>query len=209
MKALEWRSYLEEQNRLHGKRLFTITELANAAGTSSHIVNVELGRLRAQGVIERYARGTYGMPNAVTAEDLVRALDRAAYITGAAALHRHGIVTQVPARLTCFTNRRHNRSRERRTPAGRFVFVCVKSAIYAPPEEGVVAPPEQALFDFVYVCRLKGVHSRSIVTFRNLDSMDGRMLTRLAVRYPKTVAAEALRGRDPSERSDQLDIVVT
>jgi predicted transcriptional regulator of viral defense system len=190
MKALQWQSYLEEQNRIHDKRLFTVTELANAAGTSSHIVNVQLDRLRCRGVIERYARGTYGLPNAVTAEDLVQALDRSAYITGAAALHRHGIITQVPTKYTCFTNRRHNRSRERRTPVGRFVFVCVKRSVYAPPKAAVTAPPEQALLDFVYVCRLKGVAPRSIVTFRNLERLNDVLIGELAERYPRTVAVE-------------------
>ena len=190
MNALRWQRYLEEQSRIHDKRLFTVTELANAAGTSPHVVNVELDRLRARGVIERYARGTYGLPNAVTADDLVQALDRAGYITGAAALHRHGIVTQIPARYTCFTNRRHNRSRERRTPVGRFLFVCVKCSIYAPPKEEVTAPPEQALLDFAYICRLKGAAPRSIVTFRNLGRLDEELIERLAERYPGTVVAE-------------------
>jgi hypothetical protein len=187
MKTLEWRAYLEEQNRAYGKRLFSVTELANVARTSSHNVNVELERLRLKGVIERYARGTYGMPNAVGAEDLVRVLDRAAYITADTALHRHGMITQVPTRYTCFTNRRHNRSRERRTPVGRFVFVCVKDSIYARPKEETMAPPEQAFLDFIYICRLRGAWARSIVTFRDLDELNDALLFDLVERYPETV----------------------
>ena len=56
----------------------------------------------------------------------------------------------------------------------------------------MAAPPEQALFDLVYMCRLKGIAARTIVTFRNLDRMDDGELTRLAVRYPGTVGGEVL-----------------
>ncbi len=190
MKALRWNAYLEEQNRIHGKKLFCVTELANVAGTSAQAVNVTLGRLRTQGIVERYARGIYGLPGVVAAEDLIGVLDRSAYITAGSVLYQHGIVTQASTRHTCFTNRRHNRSRERTTPCGRFVFVCVKSPVYAPPSEGVAAPPEQALFDLVYMCRLKGVTARTVVTFRNLDRLDNRALLRLAARYPGTVGRE-------------------
>jgi predicted transcriptional regulator of viral defense system len=193
MKALDWHRYLEEQNRLHRKRVFTVTELANVAGTSPGAVNVEVARLRSRGVILRYGRGRYGLPGVVTAEDLVRALDWYAYITGFAALHRHGLVTQVPTRFTCFTRRRHDRARERITPVGRFVFVCVKTPVYAHPEGSCVAPAEQALFDFVYICRRRKVIPEALVTLRNLERLDDSEVDRLAERYPKTVQGHVRR----------------
>jgi hypothetical protein len=191
MKATDWHAYLEEQRRRHHKLLFSVTELANVAGTTRHNVNVELGRLRAQGVIERYARGAYGIPDAVNAEDLLRVLDRKAYLTGLTVLHRSGLATQAPTRSTCFTSRRHS-SRERRTAAGRFLFVCVRPPVYAPPDAGIATPAEQALLDFVYLCRRKGVDARSVVTFRHLESLDYQTLSRLKERYPKTVQEEVV-----------------
>ncbi len=164
MKALEWQKFLQDQREHHSKVLFTTTELANSDGCSVDTIRVALQRLIARGVIQHYTDGRYGLSGAVTIEDLVPSLDRAAYVTGMYALYRHHLVTQTPSEIRCFTNRRHNRSRERTTPLGRIIFVCVTSAIYVFPGESVIADPEQAFCDFVYECRRQSCpmpHARS------------------------------------------------
>jgi hypothetical protein len=190
MKAREWQGYLEEQRRRHAKALFTVSELANVAGVSRNALNVELSRLRRQGVLVKYAHGIYGLPGAVTPEVLVPAIDSRAYITGMYALHAHNLITQVPARVTCFTDRRSPRARERRTALGRFLFVCVRCGRYAPPLDGSLALPVQALCDFVYLLRRRGVPVEGQVTFRNLDRVRGSDLTQILSRYPSTVARD-------------------
>jgi hypothetical protein len=187
MKAREWQKYLEEQQRLHGKILFTVTELANVAGTSRSALNVELTRLRRQGQIARYAHGQYGLPGLITPALLLPAMDAHAYITGSYALHLHNLITQAPARISCFTDRRSPRARERDTPVGRFVFICVRSCVYAPPCNGVVATPAQALCDFVYMTRRQGVLIEGLVTFRNLNGIAATDLAASLVRYPVAV----------------------
>ena len=62
MKTLDWLSFFAEQRKLHGKEIFSVAELANAARTSLHALNTELGRLLRRGLIARYAHGRYG-PN--------------------------------------------------------------------------------------------------------------------------------------------------
>jgi predicted transcriptional regulator of viral defense system len=190
MKAAAWREFLGEQNRRHGKVLFSVTELANAARVSRSALNVALSRLRRQGVIERYAHGRYGMPDAVTPEALLAAIDSHAYITGMYALYGYNMVAQSSSRIVCFTDRRSPRARERKTPVGRFVFVCVRSSVYAPPAGAVVAPPEQALCDYVYLLRRAGVRAAGQATFRNLERMEMPELERVLERYPSTVAGE-------------------
>lgn len=187
MKSREWQKYLEEQQRLHGKSLFTVTELANAAGTSRSALNVELARLRRQGLITRYAHGRYGLPNAITPTVLLPSLDSHAYITGGYALHLHNLITQVPARITCFTDHRSPRAQERDTPVGRFSFICVRSRVYAYPRSGVVASPAQALCDFVYMMRRQGVSIEGLVTFRNLNDITATDLDEGLTRYPMAV----------------------
>ena len=187
MKARKWQQYLETERRLHGKTVFTVTELANASGSRPHVLNVELARLCRQGIIVRYARGRYGLPETVTPETLLPQLDTHAYITGAFALHRHNLITQMPIEITCFTNRRHNRSRVRTTPVGRFTFVCVQSPVYAAPVDGVLAGPEQAVCDYVFLMRRRGISPASQVTFRGLHGLDLKALQELTSRYPKTI----------------------
>jgi hypothetical protein len=188
MKALDWIKFLEVQKTQHGKVLFRVAELANVAGRSHHAMNVELARLVKNGILARYATGVYGLPDVATPEQLVATLDADAYITGMFALYRHNLITQVPAEILCFTIRRHNRSRQRRSPFGGLVFVCVSRRIYAKPASGVLAFPEQAFCDFMHTARRQGVNPDSLVTFRNLDKLRARRLAMLVRRYPATVA---------------------
>ncbi|MFA5042800.1 MAG: hypothetical protein WC381_08080 [Kiritimatiellia bacterium] len=183
--------YLEEQRRAHGKVLFTVTELANVAAVSRPVLNVELARLRRQGVIEKYAHGVYGLPNVITPAMLVAALDSHAYLTGSYVLYMHNLITQAPTRITCFTDRRSPRACERITSVGHFIFVCVRSRIYAQPAEGVVASPAQALCDFIYVTRRQGKLTKGMVTFRGLTAQAIPELDSIIARYPVTVQRQA------------------
>jgi hypothetical protein len=193
MNFYEWHKYLDEQSRVYGKNIFTPSELANIAHATPQALNVEINRLIKRGVIVRYARGAYGLKDSVTPETLIPYLDSHAYLTAAFALYHHGIINQVPQSFTCFTNRRQNRSRKRRTRIGEFIFICVNKTIYQPPLKGVIAPPEQALFDFIHLMRRKGVNPESIVTFRKLDTINLSIVERIARRYPGTVYKQAVR----------------
>lgn len=190
MKARDWQRFFDDQRRRHDKVLYTVTELANVSGASRNALNVELSRLITQGVVVRYAHGVYGPPADVAPEMLVACLDTRAYITGTHALLQHNLVTQVPARITCFTDRHISKGRERETPVGRFRFVCVRSCVYNLPPRGHMAGPEQALYDFVYLARREGVRAGSQLTFRRLDRLDADELARTGKRYPATVRAD-------------------
>ncbi len=196
MKALAWHQFLQRQRDEHRKVVFTVTELANVAKASPRVINVELGRLVERGVLVRYSHGRYGLPGqAVGPAELLQSLDSSAYITGMYALSQHNLITQVPTAITCFTNRRHNLSRERLTPLGKFVFVCVSPKIYSPPEEGCLASPEQAFCDFLYLTCRQGFDPRNLVTFYRLDRLDDEKLSRLLERYPASTrrAAKQIR----------------
>jgi hypothetical protein len=114
-------------------------------------------------------------------------------MTGLHALHRHNLITQVPGTITCFTDRRSPRARVRSTPCGRFELVCARSKVYAPPATGVLASPEQALCDFVYLSRRAGVEASAQVTLRRLDRLGPGRLRTIAARYPSTVREEVER----------------
>ena len=187
MKTLEWQNFFAEQRALHGKVVFSVAELANAAQTTLHAVNTELGRLVRRGIIHRYAHGRYGPSQGVEPEAILAAVDPGAYITGFYALYRCYLVTQVPAEVTCFTHRRHNRKSDRITPAGKLRFICVPSSVYAKPAEQLIAPPEQALCDFAWLNLRDGIDPQSLVAFRNLDSLSRRRLNKALRRYPEKV----------------------
>lgn len=187
MKALAWQKYLQVQYKLYNKTIFSVAELANVAGTSAHNLNVELARLEKHGIIIRYTTGRYGIPGIASAVELVSSLDPDAYVTAAYALYLHGFITQVPTEIVCFTKRRHNISRVRPTPLGKITFICVKPALYSLPAQSPVSSPEQALCDFIYVMRRRGVSPQSQVTFRKLENINSSVLLETAARYPGTV----------------------
>jgi hypothetical protein len=167
--------------------VFSVAELANAAQTTLHVVNTELGRLVRRGLIARYAHGKCMAQRREWLRGYRGGSRPGAYITGFYALFRQHLVTQVPTEVTCFTNRRHNRRTDRITPAGRLRFICVRPGIYAKPVDQVLAPPEQALCDFVWLNLKDGVEPQSLVTFRNLNALSRRRLTKTLRRYPEQV----------------------
>lgn len=187
MKALDWQNFFAEQHDSHGKVVFSVAELANAAQTTLHALNTELGRLVRRGLIARYAHGQYGPVQGVAPEDLVSQIDPGAYITGFSALFRHRLVTQMPTEVTCFTDRRHNRKTDRLTPAGKLRFIRVPSAIYARPARGLHTSCEQALCDFAWLNLREGIEPQSLVTFRNLDALSHRRFKQILRRYPAKV----------------------
>lgn len=187
MKALDWQKFFAEQRASHGKVVFSVAELANAAQTTLHGLNTELGRLLRRGLIARYAHGQYGPVQGVDPEDLVPQIDPGAYITGFYALFRHHLVTQAPTEVTCFTARRHNRRKDRLTPAGKLRFIQVPSALYARPAQRVLTMGEQALCDFAWLNLRDGIEPQSLVTFQNLDSLNHRRLKQILARYPAKV----------------------
>jgi len=193
MRALQWHKHLEQARRRDRKALFTVAELANIAGVSPHNLNVQLGRLVTQGVMVRYARGIYGLPGLGAPAELVGFMDSGAYITGLYSLYHHNLVTQRPTLVTCFTNRRHNRSRERETPIGTFSFVCLGGRIYSRPTDGNIACGQQAFCDWLYLCLRKNIAPESQATLCNLSTFNDDLLADLLRRYPKTVSRAADR----------------
>ncbi|MEN8264877.1 MAG: hypothetical protein ABFR82_15600, partial [Nitrospirota bacterium] len=65
MKTTKWQKFFEEQREVYNKKLFTINELVNVSSTTAEALNVELYRLVQRNIIDRYARGVYGLKNEV------------------------------------------------------------------------------------------------------------------------------------------------
>jgi hypothetical protein len=185
MKAVEWVRCLTDLRDQHGKRVFTVAELANVADASPSVINVELGRLVKRGLIRRWTPGRYGLPEGVTAPELASAIDPDAYVTGAAALASQGFITQHVQEIDCFTRRRHTRSRRRPTALGTLVFVCVSDRIHARPSGRGLANPAEAVCDLVFLLRRRGLEPRSLYTFRKLDQVT--VPPNVLRRYPRTV----------------------
>ena len=64
--------------------------------------------------------------------------------------------------------------------------ICPK--IYRRPTQGILAPPGQALCDFIHIVRRRGLDPAALVTFRGLAGIAKRQLSSLLKRYPPVVA---------------------
>lgn len=192
MKALDWLRAIEAQSRDHGKTLFTGTELANLAGLGPVSAATEIHRLCSRAILSRHAHGIYGLPGVVTIDELLPLIDACAYVTGLAALARHGYATQIVRTVDCLTSRRPRRPRAA-TTIGDLLFHTAKPPVFAFPPEGVVAPSEQALCDYVQLARRSGADPRSLATLRGLDRMNRTRLEATLRRYPATVRDEVAR----------------
>lgn len=193
MQAIDWQKTLQEQRDKYGKVVFTVTELSNISSLVPKSLKGALARLVQRGIMQHYTKGRYGLPGAVRIEDLVPSIDPAAYVTGMYALYQHQLITQAPTEVTCFTNHRHNRSRVRGTPLGRIVFICVTGPVYSHPQKNIIISPEQAVCDFVHLCRKRGISPSDIVTFRNLHHLDSDLLQGRLKKYPATVKDDMKR----------------
>ncbi len=193
MQAIDWQKALQKQRDKYGKVVFTVTELSNMSSLAPKSLKGALSRLAKRGIIQHYTKGRYGLPGAARVEDLVHSIDPSAYVTGMYALYQHQLITQAPTEVSCFTNHRHNRSRVRVTPLGHIVFVCVTGSVYSHPQKNIVVSPEQAICDFVHLCRKRGVSPPDIVTFRNLHRLDSDLLQGRLKKYPTTVKDDIKR----------------
>ncbi len=188
MKALDWKRYLDGQAEQHGKRVFTLAELAHISGRSGAALNVELTRLRKSKLLERIARGIYAAPGRATLTDVLPWMDDRAYVTGAYVLYAQGFITQIPSEIICFTDRRHFQS-VRVTSVGRLRFAVIKPPVYAPPSKGCLASSAQALCDLGWMADREGTDLRSLYTFRKLDRLRRELGPRRLGCYPLAVGA--------------------
>jgi hypothetical protein len=191
MTAANWIALFRRQSRDFNKSVFTITELTALSQIARSSLLVQLSRLTKAGVFVRCGHGLYGAAERLP-EQVVGHLDAAAYCTGLYALFRHGFVTQLPAVVTCFTNKRHGRSRIMHTRPYAYEFVMPAARIYRPPAAGALASPEQAFCDFVYVCRNRGFSPAGVITFRKLAKLNKKEIIGMLENYPATVREEAI-----------------
>ncbi len=154
MKVDEWLD-LFRQNR--GKSLFSLSDLVLLTGDQRPSLSVQLSRLVASGVIERPARGWYANPFAFPSdEEVAMVIREPSYLSMEYALSREGILSQQVQVLTLVTTRLPYTFR---TGDVVFEYHQVKRPLfwgYRREGEVMVAEPEKALLDLVYVRHIRG-----------------------------------------------------
>jgi predicted transcriptional regulator of viral defense system len=183
MKVDEWLALFRE-NR--SKKLFTLSDLVLLTGDKRSSLSVQLSRMVRSGIIERPVRGWYANPFAPPSdEELAMVIRQPSYLSLEYALARHGVLSQTVHVHTLVTTRLPYTFR-----MGRRVFEYhqVKKDLFRGyQKEGyvLVAEPEKALLDLIYVRLVRGRDIGrgaldSLVDDMYLEELDHERLTQHA-----------------------------
>lgn len=153
------------------RAVYTIQQLASLTGKSKAVSTVYSSRLVAKGLARRLLRGYI----AFTDDDYIIAsqLMEPSYVSANSALHFHGLMQQVPARIECASTR-NSRNYEKlgiryhRIPPSLFFGYerNVKGDSYV-----LMADPEKALIDAVYLNMIDAGAAREL-----LDKVDRKRI---------------------------------
>lgn len=169
-----------------GKRLFSLSDLVLLTGDRRSSLSVQLSRLVASGVIERPARGWYANPfTPPSDEEVAMVIREPSYLSLEYALSRHGILSQQARVLTLVTTRLPYTFR---TGDRVFEYHQVKRSLfrgYRREGEVLVAEPEKALLDLIYVRFVRGRDMArgtldSLVDDMYLEELDPGVMSRHA-----------------------------
>jgi len=149
--------------RAVGRPVFTTREIALLAGGSLSAVSHSLKRMERQGIVRRVVRGVWCDPSDArfTPFLLVPLLagDHQAYVSFLSALNLHGMIEQIPQRISCATT---GHTRLRKTSVGMFSFHRIHPNFfdgfdwYRGGREFLIATPEKALIDSLYLSSRRG-----------------------------------------------------
>jgi predicted transcriptional regulator of viral defense system len=154
VKVDEWLD-LFRKNR--GKSLFSLSDLVLLTGDRRSSLSVQLSRLVAAGVVDRPARGWYANPFAPPSdEEVAMVIREPSYLSMEYALSREGLLSQRVHVLTLVTTKLPYTFR---TGDRVFEYHQVKRSLfrgYRREGDVMVAEPEKALLDLVYVRYVRG-----------------------------------------------------
>ena len=153
--------------RMLNRPVFTTREIAGIRGGSLSATSQALQRLQQEGLIEKVTRGVWCDPSnpGFTPLALIPFLAGAhrAYLSLLSALHLHGLIEQIPQIVYCATT---GATRTVKTPQGSFSFHHLHPGFfkgydwYGTRRDFLVASPEKALVDCLYLASRKGSRFR-------------------------------------------------
>lgn len=141
-----------------GKSVYTFGELLRLSGLSPPSLRRALHRLRRRGLVLKLGRGFYANGlSSPSLEEVAGFLYPPSYISSEYALFLHGVLDQAPYEVTCVTL---NKTKVFRTDLGEISYFHIKPELffgYEVQDGLILAEPEKALLDFVYLARKRGL----------------------------------------------------
>ena len=150
---LRWMQLLRQ-----GKSIYAFAELLRLSGLSPPTLRRALHRLTKRGLLLKLSKGYYANGFVCpTLEEVAGRLYLPSYISLESALFMHGVSEQAPHLITCVTL---NKTKTFHTALGEIAYVHLKSDLffgYQVQDRILLADPEKAVLDFVYLQRKRGL----------------------------------------------------
>ena len=141
-----------------GKSIYAFAELLRLSELSPSALRRAVHRLAKRGLLLKLGKGWYANGFVTpTLEEVAGYLYPPSYISLESALFMHGIVEQAPPLITCVTL---NKTKTFRTALGEIAYAHLRSGLffgYQMRDRMLLAEPEKALLDFVYLQRQHGM----------------------------------------------------
>lgn len=157
--------------------VFTTRQIALLRNASLSATSQALGRMATRGLIRRVMRGIWYIPNdpRFSVHTLVPVLAGAhrAYVSFISALHLQGLIAQIPEVVFAATT---GPTREKQTSVGTYSYHQINPQFfigfdwYKGAQNFLIASPEKALVDSLYISSRKGKRFRH---FPELDLSEG------------------------------------
>lgn len=185
MSVQEW---LDLFRRNRESKILRVQDLKILTGMKPPALRVALERLAKRGIVQRVCRGYYANPfNPPSLEEISAFLYRPSCVSLESALAWHGVLSQIPHTLTCVTPRLTWRLN---TSFGRIEYRQIKKSYLFGliPQEGyLLAEPEKALVDFLYLNRKADLHG--FLSELHLDLLRPKKLSSYARRMRVDITA--------------------
>jgi len=187
---------------------FTTREFAIHTGRSISHASHKLDRLRKEGTVTLMTRGVFAQPNHpfYTVFGAVPYLlgNEQGYISFLSALHRYGIISQIPTSIHVATT---GHTRQLRTPLGSFEFFKLNPKLMRSGIENFkgkisynIASQEKALFDTFYLSTRKGRRFTKLPEL-DLDKIKEKKFLELAKSIPITIRIPVLKRWEQIKRN--------
>ncbi|HCU25192.1 MAG TPA: hypothetical protein DF383_09250 [Deltaproteobacteria bacterium] len=193
MSQLELVQKLIQSARDHGKKIFSLREIAALSGASRSAVAMTLLRAQKKQLVFRVANLWVNQLDPPNLTEIALSLRSPSYLSFESALYRHGILSQSPrGALTLATTKRPG---EFDTPLGRIRFIHLKNSLFFGYDENRIAYPEKAWLDLIYIRGRQGREAAFSETFY-LENLNQKRLKEWMEKFPDWVGGMALRQRE-------------
>ena len=191
MKVYEWLNFFKEHQ---GKKLFSLSDIAQLTGIPKASLSVQLTRLVKTKVISRASQLWYENPfNTPSIEEISMVIRYPAYISMEYALSKNGILSQSVYTLTLITTKQQYVYNTK-----QIVYEyhqISKNLFWGYQKKGTVltAEPEKALLDLIYIRYIKNkeLNKDGIASLQNdmyIDEFDLEKIRRYSKNFgPKTI----------------------